>query len=252
MPVFYLDTSALVKRYRTELGTEVVEELLGNPRPQDRFFVSFLSIIELTSGVLRLARGGQLREDIAQEILARFRHDVRDLLRVWPYELAPGLGYVRIGTFDETTARARNATYEAPLRVKARLANKRTGDAREQEIYRGEFQVAIPYRRSAPIEQLDLELELQGCADFGLCYLPQDWAATVALPPPSLFDFTPGAQTTVGGDLALSRRLCPPPSTSIVCWWTMSMTCCMGVRLLVTWAPRARSFTPCTKSRTTL
>ena len=86
MPVFYLDTSALVKRYRTELGTEVVEELLGNPRPQDRFFVSFLSIIELTSGVLRLARGGQLREDIAQEILARFRHDVRDLLRVWPLD----------------------------------------------------------------------------------------------------------------------------------------------------------------------
>src|SRR3989338_7777691 len=31
--------------------------------------------------------------------------------------------------FDETTARARNATYEAPLRVKARLANKRTGAA---------------------------------------------------------------------------------------------------------------------------
>lgn len=71
----------------------------------------------------------------------------------------------------------------------------------EQEIYRGDFEVAIPYRRSAPIEQLDLELELQGCADFGLCYLPQDWAATVALPPPSLFDFTPGAQTTAGGDL---------------------------------------------------
>src|SRR3989304_184472 len=86
MPVFYPGTSALVKRYRTELGTEVGEELLGNPRPQDRFFVSFLSIIELTSGVLRLARGGQLREDIAQEILARFRHDVRDLLRVWPLD----------------------------------------------------------------------------------------------------------------------------------------------------------------------
>src|SRR3989338_1851436 len=43
--------------------------------------------------------------------------------------------------FDETTARARNATYEAPLRVKARLANKRTGDAREQEIYLGDFPI---------------------------------------------------------------------------------------------------------------
>ena len=84
MAVFYLDTSALVKRYRTELGTEVVEELLANPRQQDRFFISFLSVIELTSGVLRLAKGRQLRDDTAQEILARFRDDVHELLRVWP------------------------------------------------------------------------------------------------------------------------------------------------------------------------
>jgi thiol:disulfide interchange protein DsbD len=53
----------------------------------------------------------------------------------------------------------------------------------EQEVYRRKFQVAIPYRRSAQVESLDLKLELQGCADFGLCYLPQDWTATVTLPP---------------------------------------------------------------------
>src|SRR3989338_7387213 len=84
MVVFYLDTSALVKRYRTEQGTAVVEELLANPSPDDRFFICFLSIIEMTSGVLRLARGGQLREDTANRILARFHLDVRELLRVWP------------------------------------------------------------------------------------------------------------------------------------------------------------------------
>ena len=84
MAVFYLDTSALVKRYRTEQGTEVVEELLANPSPDDRFFIGFLSIIEMTSGVLRLARGGQLRGDTADGILARFRLDVRELFRVWP------------------------------------------------------------------------------------------------------------------------------------------------------------------------
>jgi predicted nucleic acid-binding protein len=86
MAVFYLDTSALVKRYRTELGTEVVEDLLSNPSQQDRFFTSFLSIIELTSGILRLAKGRQLREETAQEILARFRADVHELLRVWPLD----------------------------------------------------------------------------------------------------------------------------------------------------------------------
>ena len=38
----------------------------------------------MTSGVLRLARGGQLRGDTANRILARFRLDVRELFRVWP------------------------------------------------------------------------------------------------------------------------------------------------------------------------
>src|SRR5688572_18176795 len=54
----------------------------------------------------------------------------------------------------------------------------------EQETFRHRFRIAIPYRRSAQTESFDLKLELQGCADFGLCYLPQDWTATVALPPP--------------------------------------------------------------------
>ena len=51
----------------------------------------------------------------------------------------------------------------------------------EQEIFRHRFQVAIPYRRTAPATSLDLKLELQGCAPT-FCYLPQDWTATVTLP----------------------------------------------------------------------
>jgi thiol:disulfide interchange protein DsbD len=53
----------------------------------------------------------------------------------------------------------------------------------EQETYRHEFRVAIPYRRSREVQTFDLALALQGCADFGLCYLPQEWTATVTLPP---------------------------------------------------------------------
>ena len=53
----------------------------------------------------------------------------------------------------------------------------------EQEIYRHKFRIAIPYQRTARAETFDLKLELQGCADRGLCYLPQEWTATVALPP---------------------------------------------------------------------
>lgn len=40
--------------------------------------------------------------------------------------------------FDEVTSRAKNVTFEAPLRVKTRLVNSRTGESREQEIYLGD------------------------------------------------------------------------------------------------------------------
>ena len=52
-----------------------------------------------------------------------------------------------------------------------------------QEIYRGEFDIAVPYTRSGPVRQLELELRLQGCADIGLCYPPQRWTSLVELPP---------------------------------------------------------------------
>jgi thiol:disulfide interchange protein DsbD len=54
----------------------------------------------------------------------------------------------------------------------------------EQQVYRGEFVVSIPYRRSSPVTSFDLELELQGCAPT-FCYIPQEWTASIALPPPA-------------------------------------------------------------------
>ena len=53
------------------------------------------------------------------------------------------------------------------------------------ETYRGEFQIQIPYQRSTAVEEMDFRLMLQGCADIGLCYPPQRWDSTVALPPGS-------------------------------------------------------------------
>jgi DNA-directed RNA polymerase subunit beta len=41
--------------------------------------------------------------------------------------------------FDEAESKAKNVTYEAPLRVKTRLANKRTDESIEQEIFLGDF-----------------------------------------------------------------------------------------------------------------
>ncbi|MBU4331862.1 DNA-directed RNA polymerase subunit beta [Patescibacteria group bacterium] len=41
--------------------------------------------------------------------------------------------------FDERTAKDRNVTYEASLRVMTKLVNKRSGEIKEQEIYLGDF-----------------------------------------------------------------------------------------------------------------
>jgi thiol:disulfide interchange protein DsbD len=54
----------------------------------------------------------------------------------------------------------------------------------EQEIYRGAFEITIPYERASTADEVELALRLQGCADIGLCYPPQRWTRTVGLPPP--------------------------------------------------------------------
>jgi DNA-directed RNA polymerase subunit beta len=41
--------------------------------------------------------------------------------------------------YNETEAKRQNVSYEAPLRAKLRLVNKKTGEVKEQEIYLGEF-----------------------------------------------------------------------------------------------------------------
>jgi thiol:disulfide interchange protein DsbD len=53
----------------------------------------------------------------------------------------------------------------------------------EQVIFRGPTEVRIPLL-SAPAGARSLELKLrsQGCADYGLCYPPQDWSVAIPLP----------------------------------------------------------------------
>ncbi|NNC65211.1 MAG: thiol:disulfide interchange protein, partial [Gammaproteobacteria bacterium] len=50
------------------------------------------------------------------------------------------------------------------------------------ETYRHQLDIPIPYQRTANADELNLLLTVQGCADIGLCYPPQDWSRTVSLP----------------------------------------------------------------------
>ena len=46
--------------------------------------------------------------------------------------------------FNEVYAKEHNLSYEAPLRVRTRLTNKKTGEIKEQEIYLGDFPLMTP------------------------------------------------------------------------------------------------------------
>jgi len=59
-------------------------------------------------------------------------------------ELIFGDYYLDEPKFDEVTSRAKNVTFEAPLRVKTKLNNKRTGTTKEQEIYLGDLPIMTP------------------------------------------------------------------------------------------------------------
>ena len=56
-------------------------------------------------------------------------------------ELSLGEYYLDEPKYDEVTAKAKNISYEAPLRAKATLLFKKTGEVKEQEIYLGEFPI---------------------------------------------------------------------------------------------------------------
>jgi len=54
-------------------------------------------------------------------------------------ELYFGRYYLDEPKFDEVTSKAKNLSYEAPLRVMVKLTNKKTEKAVEQEVYLGDF-----------------------------------------------------------------------------------------------------------------
>ncbi|MBU4374341.1 MAG: hypothetical protein KKD69_06555 [Euryarchaeota archaeon] len=51
MTVFYLDTSALVKRYKTEEGSEAIDHLYEELPMGSHLATSFLSVLEFVSAM---------------------------------------------------------------------------------------------------------------------------------------------------------------------------------------------------------
>jgi predicted nucleic acid-binding protein len=78
--VYYLETSALLKKYRTEKGTEVVEELFTKKGETEAFITSYFTVLEVVSVATRLLRAGILTRGLYRAILGNLERDTREVI----------------------------------------------------------------------------------------------------------------------------------------------------------------------------
>ena len=75
MPTFYLETSALLKRYRSEKGTDLVEELFESKSKSDSLLTSRFTLVEVSSVLTRLRRAGTLSRQASEIVLRELAGD---------------------------------------------------------------------------------------------------------------------------------------------------------------------------------
>lgn len=68
MAIYFLDTSALVKLYVQEPGTDRLLPLVSD-RPENRFAVLTIAVVEIRSAIRRRQRAGDIDTEVAADIL---------------------------------------------------------------------------------------------------------------------------------------------------------------------------------------
>lgn len=76
MPNYFYDSSALVKRYHTELGSEIVNSLFDG---QARHFISELTVVEIHATFAKKKLTQEIDTDEAlQKVRAQFSNDIKN------------------------------------------------------------------------------------------------------------------------------------------------------------------------------
>jgi predicted nucleic acid-binding protein len=83
---FFLDSSALIKLYHQEPGTERVEELFT--ASESSLVISELAIVELHSALARKIRIGEITAQAEEEVLRNFEQDCADRFVIEPLNTA--------------------------------------------------------------------------------------------------------------------------------------------------------------------
>lgn len=88
MAAYFIDSSALVKRYVAERGSGWVKAL-ALPTAGNRIYVSRVTSVEVVSAVARRSKAGNITSQDAMATIARFLHHVRSEYQL--IELSPEL-----------------------------------------------------------------------------------------------------------------------------------------------------------------
>ena len=80
MVTFYFDTSAIVKRYRKEVGSDILDKIFEFK--EHGLAVSFWSLLEFTVAFSAKMRRKELSRDAFNAVISRFLKDVLDTLAV--------------------------------------------------------------------------------------------------------------------------------------------------------------------------
>ncbi len=79
-----METSALVKRYRSENGTEVVTELVDQRTPDDSFVTSYFSVLEVEATIARALKARLVDQRGYNRLLGQFSMEVDDIIMLQP------------------------------------------------------------------------------------------------------------------------------------------------------------------------
>lgn len=83
MGTYFLDTSAIVKRYFLEQGHQWVVTLC-DPEQNHILYISQAALVEVVAAICRKAREQHIADDARDELINTFRRDSQAMYVVWP------------------------------------------------------------------------------------------------------------------------------------------------------------------------
>ena len=83
--IYFCDTSAIIKLYHAELGTDCMESIFGDN--QCAFMISELTLVEFDSSVAKKVRTGNITDSAKNEAIKNFKKDCQDRFLVNPLDL---------------------------------------------------------------------------------------------------------------------------------------------------------------------